>query len=333
VLSWSGGSNMRRALADPAPTRIGILGAGAMGSIYGGLLADAGVETWLVGRSSEHAAAVEKKGLRLTYEGAERLTRPRATTYPAAAGEVDLLMIWVKSQHTDAALEAAAPMIGPRTLVASFQNGLGNVDKIATLVGRSRVVYGVSTIGGVMRGVGRVELTSATWHGSGTTWIGVLDGEPDHRLEPLRALFERAGLRTEVRPDVDTFVWSKLAMAVPMNSLAALTRLNMGGVVDDPGLSELQRRMTTEIVEVAQARGIPLDLGAALRHCEETYGAARGHVPSMLQDVLRGRPTEVDSMAGAVVREAERLGVETPLMSIVWRLAAAVNNPEPAGGY
>ncbi|MGB9182727.1 MAG: ketopantoate reductase family protein [Solirubrobacteraceae bacterium] len=316
-------------MADPAPTRIGIFGAGAMGSLYGGLLADAGVETWLVGRSSEHAAVVETQGLRLTYEGAERLTRPRATTHPAAAGEVDLLMIWVKSQHTDAALEAAAPMIGQHTLVASFQNGLGNVEKIAALVGRSRVVYGVSTIGGVTRDVGRVEMTAATWHGNGTTWMGVLEGEPDHRLEPLRALFEKAGIRTEVRPDVDTFVWSKLSMAVPMNSLAALTRLSMGGVIDDPGLADLQRRMTTEIVEVAQARGIPLDLGVTLRLCEETYAAARGHLPSMLQDVLRGRSTEVDSMAGAVVREAERLGVKAPVMSIVWRLAAAVDQPEP----
>ncbi len=311
------------------PRRVGVIGAGAMGSLYGGLLAEAEVESWLVGRSADHAEAIESRGLLFTHEGEERLTRPRATTDPVAAGEVDLLMVWVKSQHTEAALAAAAPMIGPQTLVASFQNGLGNAEKIAAAVGPQRVVYGVSTIGGVTEGPGRIELTDATWEGGGTTWMGVLEGDAGERLEPLRALFERAGIHSEVRADVDVVVWTKLAMAVPMNSLAALTRLEMGGVVDDAGLDELRRRMASEIVAVGQARGVDLDLEATLRAGEETYAAARGHLPSMLQDVLAGRPTEIDAMAGEVVREGARLGVEAPVTEIVWRLVAAAEGPEP----
>ncbi len=299
-----------------------------MGSLYGGLLAGAGVESWLVGRSAAHVTAIESRGLLLTHDGEERLTRPRATTDAAAAGEVDLLMVWVKSQHTKEALAAAAPMIGPRTLVASFQNGLGNAEKIAAAVGPERVVYGVSTIGGVTEGPGRIELTDATWEGGGTTWIGALEGEPA-RLEPLRALFERAGINTEVRADIDVVVWTKLAMAVPMNSLAALTRLDMGGVLDDGGLDGLRHRMAAEIVAVGRARGVELDFDAVLRAAEETYAAARGHLPSMLQDVLAGRPTEIDAMAGEVVREGERLGVATPVTEIVWRLVAAADHPEP----
>lgn len=313
-----------------APRRIGIFGAGAMGSIYGGLLADAGVETWLVGRSPEHAAAIEDRGLLLTHAGAERLTHPRATVDPAAAGEVDLLMIWTKSQGTDEALAAAAPMVGPGTLVASFQNGLGNPEKIAAAYGREAAVYGVSTVGGVTHGPGRVELTEATWNGAGTTWMGVLEGDPHARLDGLAALFARAGMPTEVRADIDVVVWSKLAMAAPMNSVAALTRLDMGAVIDDPGLADLLAAMTREVVAVANARGVPLEQGAALAHAAETYAAARGHLPSMLQDVLAGRPTEVEAIVGEVVREGERRGVATPVTATVWRLAAALNRA-PAG--
>ncbi len=314
-------------MPDRTRWRVGVFGAGAMGALYGGLLADAGAETWLITRSPEQAAEIEDRGVLLTHDGAERPTRPRASTSPASVGEVDLLMVWVKSQDTDAALAAAAPMIGERTLVASFQNGLGNTEKIAAAFGRSRVVYGVSTIGGVRRGPGALELTAATWNGEGTTWMGVMEGDAHRRLEPLKELFERAGIRTELRLDIDVVVWSKLAMAAPMNLLAALTRLSIGGVIDDPGLCALQRQMTAEIVEVAQARGIPLHLEDALRHAEHTYGAARAHLPSMLQDVMSARSTEVEALAGVLVGEAHRLGVDVPATAIVWALAAALDDP------
>jgi 2-dehydropantoate 2-reductase len=295
-----------------------------MGSIYAGMLAACGVEVWLIGRSAQHAAVIEADGLRLGHDGAERVTRPRATTDPGAAGEVDLLMVWVKSQDTDDALRAAAPMIGTRTLLATFQNGVGNVEKLAAVVGRERVVYGVSTVGGVLDAPGRVELTAATWNGTATTWMGVLEGDAEARLAPLFALLTRAGMRAEVRRDVDVIVWSKLAMSIPMNTLGALTRRNIGAVMDDPGLAEVHRQMTEEIVAVARAQGVPLDLEEAVRHYVDTYASAGSHLPSMLQDVLGGRPTEVDALAGALVREAERLGLEAPVTSVVGRLAAAL---------
>jgi 2-dehydropantoate 2-reductase len=308
------------------PPRIGIVGAGAMGSIYAGLLADSGAaETWLIGRSPSHPQAIERRGLLLTHAGEERLTHPRATTDPTAAGELDAVMIWTKSQDTDAALEVAAPMVGPRTLVASFQNGLGNVEKIAAAFGAASVVYGVSTVGGVTSGPGEVELTDATWDGTATTWMGVLEGDPDERLGPLARALAAARMRAEVRADVDVVVWSKLAMALPMNSLAALSRQEMGAVIDDPGLAYLLRAMTAEVVAVANAREVPLDLDEAQAHAADTYAAARGHLPSMLQDVLAGRPTEVDAIVGGLVREGQRLGVETPVAATVWPLAAALD--------
>jgi 2-dehydropantoate 2-reductase len=314
--------------------RIAVVGAGAMGSIYAGLLADSGLETWLIGRSPRHPQAIERRGLLLTHAGEQRLTRPRATTEAAGAGEVDVVMIWTKSQHTDAAIEVARPLVGPRTLVASFQNGLGNVEKLAAAFGRDSVAYGVSTVGGKTGEPGEVELTEATWNGTATTWMGVLEGDPEARLGPLAEALAAAGMRAEVRADIDVVVWSKLAMALPMNSTAALTGLDMGAVVDDPGLVGLLRAMIAEVVAVANARGIPLDPDQAQAQAADTYAAARAHLPSMLQDVLAGRPTEVDAIVGGLVREGERLGVETPVAATVWPLAAALDRPpasEPPG--
>jgi 2-dehydropantoate 2-reductase len=295
-----------------------------MGSLYGGLLAGAGNEVWLVGRSPAHAAAIEAEGLRITHGGEERLARPRATTDPAAAGEVELLMIWVKSHDTATALAGAAPMIGPGTIVASFQNGLGNVEPIAARVAPERVVYGVSTIGGEIVAPGRLEVPASTWDGTGITWMGVLVGAPE-RLEPLRAAFAAAGIRSEIRPDIETIVWSKLALAAPMTALSALTRLSVGGVLENPELADLQRRMTAEVVAVAQAKGIPLALDEALRRGAETYEGVPEHLPSMLQDVLAGRPTEIEALSGAVAREAERAGVEAPLNDLLARLVRGVD--------
>jgi 2-dehydropantoate 2-reductase len=187
-------------------------------------------------------------------------------------------MIWVKSHDTVAALEGAAPMIGPGTIVASFQNGLGNVEAIAARVPPERVVYGVSTIGGEVVAPGQLEVPATTWDGTGMTWMGVLEGPP-HRLEPLRGVFAAAGIRTEVRSDIETIVWSKLALAAPMTALAALTRLPVGGVLANPELADLQRRMTAEVVAVAQAKGIPLALDEALRRGTETYEGVPEHLP------------------------------------------------------
>lgn len=313
-----------------ARPRIAVVGAGAMGCIYAGLLADAGGETWLVARSPRGPRAIERDGLLLTHAGEERRTRPRATTDPTVVGEVDVVMIWTKSQDTDAALAAAAPLVGPRTLVASFQNGLGNVEKIAAAFGPRSAVHGVSTVGGVVDAPNRIELTDATWEGTATTWMGVLEGDPAVRLAPLAEALAAAGMRAEVRVDVDVVVWSKLAMALPMNSVAALTRLDLAAIVDDPALAGLLGAMTAEVVAVANARGIPLDLDEAEAHAAATYAAARGHLPSMLQSVLAGRPTEVDAIVGGLVREGERLGVATPVCATVWPLAAALDRASAA---
>lgn len=301
--------------------RVGVVGAGAMGSVFAGFLAAAGHDVALLCRTAAQAEAVRREGLLLSHGGERRLTRPRACEDGAALGPVDLALIWVKSQDTAAALARAAPLIGPATIVASFQNGLGNVRAIAATVPEDRIVQGVSTVGGVRRGLAHVEVAESTWSGAALTWIGAV-GRGGVDLEALAAELEGAGLQTEARADIETIVWSKLAMSAPMTAISTLARCPVGAVIDSPHLESLRLRASEEVIAVGTAAGVPLRREEVLRRCLETYESVRGHLPSMLQDAQAGRPTEIESLAGAVAREADRLGLEAPVNELLWRLVA-----------
>ena len=137
-------------------------------------------------------------------------------------------------------------------------------------------------------------------------------------------MFETVGVRMETRDDIDVIVWNKLAMASAMAAMTAITRLDIGRVLDAPGAVAVMKEMTREIVEVARAKGLDLDLDDALKRQFATYETARGHYPSMLQDVLAGRRTEIDALCGAVVREGEEVGVDTPVNRTIWNLILSV---------
>jgi 2-dehydropantoate 2-reductase len=304
--------------------KVGILGAGAMGSLFGGGLARAGHEVWFVDIWDEHVGAIESDGLRMTYEGGERRAQGRATTSPSDVGPVDLLMVWCKSTATAEAVAGAVGMVGPQTVVSTFQNGLGNVEAIERVVAPSQIVYGVTTGGARIEGPGHIELTEGSWEGASRTWMRARVPDGGALVGPLVAALEEAGLPAEEREDVDTVIWSKLAMASTMAGVTALTRLRIGDVLDTEGAPELIRAMTVELVAVAQAAGVPLDAEEAVRRNLETYATVRGHVSSMLQDVLSRRPTEMSALSGAVVREGRRLGVPTPRHEVVSQLVTMV---------
>jgi 2-dehydropantoate 2-reductase len=302
-----------------AATRIGILGAGAMGSVFGGLLAASdAADVWLVDRWREHIEAIAESGLRMTHEGEERVTHPHAVVRPEEVGEVDLLLVWAKSYDTAGAIDAAAPMIGPGTITITLQNGLGNAAVIAARVGPEKVLYGVTTMGGSTGEPGTVEVTKKSWEGHGMTWLG---GGEEGRA--VAALFESAGIPCEVREDIDGIVWTKLAMASPMSAVGGLTEMRVGAILDTPEAMAVVEEITAEIVAVADAKGLGLDYAEIMANNLETWREVREHPPSLLQDVYARRPTEVDALLGAVEREAEPLGLSVPAIRTVARLLTA----------
>lgn len=288
--------------------KIAVLGAGAMGSLFGGLLARAGQEVTLVDVWQEGVDAVNRAGLRIEDKAGElRTVQLPATTDPAGVGPVDLLLVFVKCYHTEAAVRGAAPMIGPGTSVLSLQNGWGNASRIAGIVGEERVLVGVTYHSATMVGPGHVHQA-----GVGMTFMGELDGRESERLSRIAAVFNSAGIETTPSAAVMTEIWSKLALNVCTLPASALLRFRAHEMVEHDGTLALMRALLGEAVAVAQAQGIPLEFDERWEAITGLLRRAVGGRSSMLQDVEKRRQTEIDVVNGAIVAAGRRLGIPTP---------------------
>jgi 2-dehydropantoate 2-reductase len=292
--------------------KVCVIGAGALGSTIGGTLASGGCEVWLIDRYQAHVDAINQFGLRIQEGEAERTVSARAATSVGGIGPADLVIVLVKSFHTRQALEEAAGVIGPDTVVMSLQNGLGHEDIIAEAVGPSHVLAGKTYVGGVFLGPGHVR--------SGVvgkeTVIGELDGRSTERVRRIAAAMHDAGLVTEVSPNIVGTMWDKLLINVAGGALTAITRLTYGGLYSLPTLEACAISAIAEAMEVARANGVEL----SIREPREAWEKARAGLgtafkTSMLQSIEKGQPTEVDFIHGSVVRWGERAKVPTPVNS------------------
>jgi 2-dehydropantoate 2-reductase len=311
---------------DGAQLKVAMVGAGAMGCLFGGLLAGAGHDVWLVDLWPEQVRALNRHGLRMSYRDQERRLQVRATTDASAVGVADLVMIWCKAFSTPRAIADSRVLIGPGSTVCTLQNGLGNVEAIEAAVPTHQVVYGVTGIGSVLREPGHIEVTEGAWMGTGRTWLGAHTAAGRRRAESLASLLRAAGAEVQVREDIDSILWNKLAMASAISCVTAVTRLNVGQVLESPPLVSILCRLTEEVVAVANAKNLGLDLNAAIELNLNSYRASPDHLPSMLQDVLTRRRTEVDALAGVVVREGAAAGVPTPMNQVIHALVRAIED-------
>jgi len=299
--------------------KIAVLGAGALGCALGGVLTEAGHMVWLINRGREHVEAMRARGLVMREQrgGAgmvERTVTVRATTdcrdIAAAGGPVDLLIVLVKSFHTESAIASALPIVGPRTTVLSLQNGLGHEDVLAAAVGRQRVVAGKTYAGGVLLGPGRIVVGTR----SKETIIGELDGSESERVRDIAAAFNAAGLLTTVSTNVLGALWDKLLVNVATGALSATTRLPYGELYAVPEIASTAIAAVAEAMAVARAHEVRLSVSDP----REPWLKAATGLPfefkaSMLQSIEKGSVTEVDYVNGAVVRWGERRGVPTPV--------------------
>jgi 2-dehydropantoate 2-reductase len=285
--------------------RITVVGAGAMGGSYGGLLARAGHEVSLIDAWEAHVDAINRAGLRLDGVLGEDQIRVPAST--GATGErAALAIVFVDANNTAAAATTAAEVLAPDGCAITFQNGIGNVEKLQAALGRERVLGGSSMCSAATRGPGHVALTHL-----GKTTIGETDGVLRPRTEALAEALNGAGFETEIAPDVMAVIWEKFALNCCINAIAATTGLRAGEIARLPELDAFQDRIVAEVMAVTAAKGIrlpTLDLPAKIKaHCRRKFNR-----PSMLQHVEAGRRTEIDALNAALLREAEALGVATP---------------------
>lgn len=290
-------------------------GGGAMGGMFGGYLARAGEEVTLIDVSKDAVEAINAKGLSVEAKDGSVATIPvRASLSAAEIGPVDLIVNFVKCYSTEAAIRAAAPLIGEKTAILTLQNGWGNADRIAAVAGQDRVMVGLTYNAGTLLAPGRIKHS-----GIGRTVIGEIDGAASPRLAAAAAAFRRAGIDTEELPHIVDEIWKKLALNVCTLPTAALLRFAAHELIQHPEMLDLMRGLLAEVAAVARPQGINLDeterWSAIVGLLEKAVGARA----SMLQDVEAGRRTEIDVINGAIVEAGRRFQVPTPLNdAMVW---------------
>lgn len=292
--------------------RVAVVGGGALGSLLAAKLAPC-CDLWLVTGWTEHAAAIRCDGLTLVdLDGSERTVAVAVAEGPEAVpAAVDLALIAVKSHDTPRAAHKAAQVLAADGLAVTLQNGLGNLEAIAEVVGPERAAQGVTTMGATLLGPGRVR-----YAGAGPTHLA---GRPDQaaRLDAVADLFRCAGFEVHRADDVTALVWGKLVVNAGINALTALLRVPNGALLEIPPARALMAAAALEAAAVAAACGVALPFADPVARVEQVARATAANRSSMLQDVLRGAPTEIEVINAAVVREGQRLGVPTPVNQVL----------------
>jgi 2-dehydropantoate 2-reductase len=295
--------------------RIAIVGAGAMGTVFGAALRRAGKDATLVDVSYPLVEHLTSRGAIVDEDGSSDRVRIPATTDPASLGTVDAVIMFVKCYQTEAAAKLARPLVGRDTIVASLQNGWGNEDILARHYGAQRVVAGVTYHSARTSELGRVSHTSR-----GPTYIGPFDGGGMGAAERLGQALSDVGIETHVTPAIGTQMWQKLVLNCATLPIAALSGLGTSGLGAVAEVRELVLRVAAETCAVARAAGYDVDPGERIETISRALDAGGDGKASMLQDIEAGRRTELDVITGAVLEQARACGVEAPLNALLFAL-------------
>ncbi|MDR3038625.1 MAG: 2-dehydropantoate 2-reductase [Candidatus Adiutrix sp.] len=304
--------------------KIAVLGAGAMGSLYGGKLAEGGHEVTLIDIWAEHVDRINRDGLAIDGLGGERRIKIKAVRSAAEAEPAELVIVFVKATLTRAAMAGAGNLVGPQTLILTLQNGLGNVENLADVVGEAKVIAGTSSHGANIKAPGRVRHA-----GGGPTSIGELTGRITGRLRALGRVFEQSGFAPVLLSDnVLNLIWKKLIINIAINAITALVRIKNGRILDFPETEEISRLAVLEAVEVARRKGITFSEDP-LQFTRDITRATGANRSSMLEDITRERQTEIEVINGAIVREGDALGVPVPVNRVLTGLISVYQRTYP----
>ena len=292
--------------------KICMLGTGSLGSTIGGTLAQGGSEVYFVDQWKEHIDKINENGLKMTDEKEDWYVKVDARTSAEGMGPVDLVIVLVKSFATKEAVSQLKEtnVIGENTLVMSLQNGLGNEETIAEVVGEANVISGKTYVGGRLLSPGYV---SAGVKGK-YTYIGELTGEITDRIQAVCDEFNKAGLLCEVSDNIKGLIWDKLLINVAAGALCGITRLPYGPLYEEEYIKETAVAAIKEGIEVAKAAGVKLKS----EDPEYPWYAASEGLPetfktSILQSLELKRPTEIDFINGSVVEWGKKFGIPTPV--------------------
>jgi 2-dehydropantoate 2-reductase len=299
--------------------KICIVGTGAMGSVYAGLLSAAGNEIWAVDRWADHVEAIRKNGLKIDGKSGDRTVSINATTDITEVGSCDLVIIATKAMDVAQAAESTKALLGQNTDVLTIQNGLGSFEKVASILGTKRVMVGISGgFGASIEAPGHV-------HHCGMEFVhlGELNDPATPRLEKVATVWRNAGFNVTNRDDVYQLIWEKLICNVCFSGTCAITEMTIGETIADENAWQVASGCATEAFNVAKARGIKIDLDDHVAYVRNFGSKIPDARPSMLLDLMEGRPSEIDFINGAITVEGEKLGVPTPFNTVVSALVRA----------
>ena len=284
-----------------------VIGAGAMGGLYGLSLAEAGHSVTFFDVNKEHVDAINTKGYRLSGVTGDKTFRVKATSNPNdLADSSDIVLFHTHTNGTMDGARSAAIILKPEGWAVSLQNGIGNVEELVRVLGSKRVVGGISYHSAALAGPGHAMHTNA-----GLTLIGELDGKHSERVTALHKTLSECGFAPEISSDIMGVIWSKFVLNCGVNPLCAVSGLRTGEVARNEAADRLQSIILDEVMSVVEAKGIKLDKKDMVSYVKKLT-RLRYNKPSMQQHIEAGRPTEIDSLNGALVREANALGIAVP---------------------
>ena len=288
------------------------MGTGALATLFAARLASVGIDVSMLGTWPEGLAALNENGARL--EGNDQIGHVHATDNPAECKGVQFALVLVKAWRTERAAHQLSSCLAEDGVALTLQNGLGNDTILARTLGLPRIARGVTSIGATLLSPGLVCLGGE----------GPVSLQSHSRLPPLEKMLKQAGFIVEVSDNVESLVWGKMVVNSAINPLTALLRIKNGEILKLPPARALMGELARETAAVATTLGIALPFSGPERASEEVAERTAENQSSMFQDVLRGVPTEIDSINGAIVRLAKQITIQVPVNWTVWSLVKAI---------
>ncbi len=301
--------------------KIIIIGAGAMGSLYGAYLTKGKENVLLLDHWEEHVKKILDTGLTVMSESEQFSVRPRASVLAENYGPADLIIICVKSTETEVAALLAEPLMKAETRILTLQNGMGNAEKLAEMLGPERILVGSTLMGAVLLEPGLVMRSDiknthiASWTSGNVQW-----------LEQVAEVLNHSGLPTIIETNVISLLWSKLSIHAGLNAVTALTGATNKQFLELPEAVRLARMIVGEVVAVATAADIPLLYPNCANEMMVYAGAMKEYHSPMLQDIMHKRKTEVSVLNCEVVKAGRRYGIPTPVNEAVALAIASIES-------
>ena len=294
--------------------KIAIFGVGAMGSVYAGLMAEAGHEIWAVDIWQEHVDAINQTGLRVEGASGDRVVQGiRATTNAQDVGDCDLYVLATKASGVGPAAKMIAPLMGPESIVITIQNGLGAGERIAQYMATDRVLLGVADgFGASMKGPGHVHHNAMN-----LIRVGEMDGGMTERLERITGVWQGAGFNAKAFEDIDQLIWGKYICNVSFSGPCTVFDYTLGELMADPVAWAIAQGCAHEVQALGEAKNIEFTFTDPVDYITAFGCKMPDARPSMLLDHYAKRPSEVDAINGMVVELGKQLGIPTPYNEVL----------------